>query len=602
MASRYTSLAVYAVLLAVSAASWLVYELRGIESFPPVWIALVCIVANLFVWQFGLPAPRVGLISLERLLHVGLLLTFAPAVAASICAVASLAWPLVSRSYSQGSWRTAILRGIHNAGMTAGMMLIAGKLYLALGGEHPLASLTIVDLWPLIAMTLVLQVINIALMTLYFYFDGRSIQQIVTPIYALSDLIFVPAGVLAAVLYNSGNGATFALFLILMTVFVVSFSGLRRSLSVVAMQGDSLARLAQARRALSGARRIDELGERILRETRAMLRFEEFCLVVVERDAGLLDIRIHERQTARLPRQQQPLAAGLLGWVMEHGKSLLVEDWSSAAPELRARAVATDHAIGSLIVVPLRNDAGVIGLISVQSVRSRAYSDADRHLLEQLAEQTAVALADARAFEDLEDYRLRLEQRVAERTRELEATNQEKEQLIAALGERSRMLERESQEDPLTGIANRRQYLRRLHAEIEIARTTGRRMTLAIADLDRFKIVNDRLGHAIGDEVLRQSASIMRQMCRADDLVARIGGEEFAIIFTGLAREEAALRCDTLRRAVENHRWQALHPHLRVTLSMGLSEWAEGLDAEALQQLADQHLYEAKRAGRNRVA
>ncbi len=94
----------------------------------------------------------------------------------------------------------------------------------------------------------------------------------------------------------------------------------------------------------------------------------------------------------------------------------------------------------------------------------------------------------------------------------------------------------------------------------------------------------------------------MMNTCRTTDLVARIGGEEFAIILPATSRADAVDFCDALRRTVEHHRWSALHPHLRVTLSVGLAEWHEALDAVALQQLADQQLYEAKRAGRNRVA
>ncbi|NJO13067.1 MAG: GGDEF domain-containing protein, partial [Gammaproteobacteria bacterium] len=99
---------------------------------------------------------------------------------------------------------------------------------------------------------------------------------------------------------------------------------------------------------------------------------------------------------------------------------------------------------------------------------------------------------------------------------------------------------------PLTGIANRRCFGERLAAEIDVARAVGQPLTLAVADLDHFKVVNDRLGHSVGDEVLRQSALLMRQLCRTTDLVARIGGEEFALILPGMARESArasARRC-----------------------------------------------------------
>jgi diguanylate cyclase (GGDEF)-like protein len=191
---------------------------------------------------------------------------------------------------------------------------------------------------------------------------------------------------------------------------------------------------------------------------------------------------------------------------------------------------------------------------------------------------------------------------VAERTAELEQASKEKERLIAALREQSSALERESREDALTGIANRRHFMQRLAAEFEVAVAVGQPLTLAIADLDRFKIVNDDLGHTVGDEALRRSASLMRNLCRETDLVARIGGEEFALILPGMPQAAAAEFCERLRSAIETHDWRAVHPHLRVTVSIGVFQWDGKADGTALLEAADAQLYRAKRAGRNRVA
>jgi diguanylate cyclase (GGDEF)-like protein len=602
MRSRYGALLIYSVLLACIAAGALsAAMLRGVD-FPAWWVALLGVVSCLFVWQFGLRAPRLGLISMERLPQIGLLLVFEPVVAATICAAASLTWPLVSRRYSQGSLKVAGLRAIHNASMTALMLLLAGLAYLACGGRHPLTGLQMSDVFPLIAMALTAQAVNVGLMMLFFRFDRRDVRRIVTPSYALSDLIFVPAGVLAAVLYNAGSIEVFGLFAGLMLLFVLSFNSIGMQRDPDPADRGPLTRLFEARLALQGARRIDDLAERILSETRALFRFDELHLVLVDRERRVLDVRVHERQRVRLPACLKPLEAGLFGWLVAHAEPLLVQDWQNAPPELAERADASERTGGSLLAMPLVNDGIVLGLLCVQHSQAGVYASADLHLMRQLGEQVAGALADARKFEELENYRRHLEERVTERTCELEKANAEKERLISVLRERSQRLERETQEDALTGVANRRCFMQRLAAEIDVALAVGRPLSVAIADLDHFKIVNDELGHPVGDLALRQCAGLMRRSCGQSDLVARIGGEEFALILPGMTRADAVAFCESLRFIVAAHDWRATHPELSISISIGVAQWDGSAELDELVHTADARLYTAKRAGRNQVA
>jgi diguanylate cyclase (GGDEF)-like protein len=607
MRSRYGALATYSLLLTAIAAAALTMSWWRSPGAPAWWVVVLGIASCLFVWQFGLRAPRLGLISMERLPQIGLLLVLEPVAAASICGAASLLWPLVSRRYSQGSLEVAGLRAIHNASMTVLMLLLAGQVYLVTGGRHPLTGLASGDILPLLAMALAAQAVNICLMMLFFRFDGRDVRRIVTPWYALSDLIFVPAGVLAALLFNHGDHAVFGLFAGLMMLFVLSFNSIGSQRGIVSAERGPLTRLFEASLKLQGARRVDVLAERVLTETRTLFRFDELHFLLVDRDQRVLDVRVHEREGRRMPARIESMDAGLFGWLASRAEPLLVKDWRSAPDEWLQRVSTPgksepENPTGSLLAMPLVHDGIVLGLLCVSHAQPGTYASADLHLMRQLGEQTAGALADARAFEDLENYRRHLEERVAARTDDLQKANAEKERLIDMLREHSLRLERETQEDALTGIANRRCFMQRLAAEMDVARAVGHPLSVAIADLDHFKVVNDALGHPVGDQALRQSASVMRRGCNHGDLLARIGGEEFALLLPGMTQTDALGFCERLRADIAAHDWRGIHAGLAITISIGVTQWDGRSDLGSLLRAADSQLYRAKNAGRNQVA
>jgi diguanylate cyclase (GGDEF)-like protein len=162
-------------------------------------------------------------------------------------------------------------------------------------------------------------------------------------------------------------------------------------------------------------------------------------------------------------------------------------------------------------------------------------------------------------------------------------------------------LSRASGEDPLTGLANRRQLDPRLAEEFAAARARGRPLALALFDLDDFKQINDHWSHAMGDAVLRAVARLLRAHCRESDLVARYGGEEFALLLPATDAAGAQVVCDKLRAVIAGHDWNALAPGLRVTASIGVADDTGVADAEALLAAADARLYVAKRGGKNQV-
>ena len=153
--------------------------------------------------------------------------------------------------------------------------------------------------------------------------------------------------------------------------------------------------------------------------------------------------------------------------------------------------------------------------------------------------------------------------------------------------------------DPLTGLPNRRCSLARLRTLVAEAKTRGRPLSVVMFDIDNFKGVNDSFGHQTGDDVLVHVAEIARLHVRKDDLVGRIGGEEFVWLLPGLASTEAHHLADRLRAAIADGSGLPGLPEL--TASVGLATLQSGDDVEAFLRKADQALYAAKSAGRNRV-
>lgn len=161
-------------------------------------------------------------------------------------------------------------------------------------------------------------------------------------------------------------------------------------------------------------------------------------------------------------------------------------------------------------------------------------------------------------------------------------------------------LERQAMSDALTALPNRRAFEIEAQRMVARARRSAARITVGIADIDFFKKVNDDFGHPVGDEVLCAISAVLSQSARSSDFVARIGGEEFGLLFPDATPETAAAVAERMRSSVMNFPvMTSTGKELRITISIGLAPF-EGDLPEALWQ-ADKALYEAKNKGRNRV-
>jgi diguanylate cyclase len=177
------------------------------------------------------------------------------------------------------------------------------------------------------------------------------------------------------------------------------------------------------------------------------------------------------------------------------------------------------------------------------------------------------------------------------------------ENIVAEQAERIVDLQAEASQDPLTGVPNRRTFDHWLPKLIAISQSTDTPFALVILDLDHFKAVNDTYGHPFGDEVLRAAAQAMVQAVRQDDIVARVGGEEFAVLIKGAVPNVARVVAERIRGSVGRLELRP-EPEQRavaVTASAGMANLRPDDSAEDLYARADQSLYRAKHAGRDRL-
>ncbi|MGX1097944.1 GGDEF domain-containing protein [Amorphus sp. MBR-141] len=156
--------------------------------------------------------------------------------------------------------------------------------------------------------------------------------------------------------------------------------------------------------------------------------------------------------------------------------------------------------------------------------------------------------------------------------------------------------------DTLTDTANRRAFMERAERVLADARAAPAALSVLMIDIDHFKSINDRFGHSTGDEVLVAVATRIRANLREEEVLARIGGEEFAIALPGIAGEAARAAADRVRTAICGSSVASAIGAVDVTVSIGATEYAGGEDTvEDLLRQADQALYEAKARGRNCV-
>jgi len=255
-----------------------------------------------------------------------------------------------------------------------------------------------------------------------------------------------------------------------------------------------------------------------------------------------------------------PLGDGLMDRAVKRGRTIRIDDSNQSLLSDLQRS----QGLKSGVLVPLIIGGKVLGLLNCWSIRPNAFTDENQRVLEMMSSQVAAALTAAETTE---------------------------------------VSQMRAQQDPLTGLPNRRQLTEDIARDASLGHIGQPHAVVAMVDVDNFKRINDEHGHRVGDLVLQAIAAVLQRSVRANDALYRYGGEEFLLVFNSASLAQAQVLAERVRNNIEQFALQpdgtALPP---VTISIGLAaKPTHAADLEPLIDLADRAMYDAKTQGRNRV-
>jgi diguanylate cyclase (GGDEF)-like protein len=333
----------------------------------------------------------------------------------------------------------------------------------------------------------------------------------------------------------------------------------------VSHRGRELSLLSHFSRLSQTARSAPEAAQEIVSVTASIIPDSSCSLYLLNEADGKLQVQGSTDTPVNLVADVVFSAGpGLVGWVMQENRALHLADLErdKFLPELNL----AESGYKSLAALPLRFGDDVMGVLMVASRRRGVLGTDQFRLLELLAGQAATVLANLTRF---------------------------------------RKLERLAITDAVTHAFNRHYLFFRLEEELRRAKRYGLPLSLLMVDIDHFKLVNDSLGHAAGDKVLRSMTQMMEKSLRETEIVCRYGGEEFLIILPQTRPQEAKVVAERMRQAIEKSVFTPTlgEEPVRITISCGIAAYPEqGENLEQLIAAADAALYAAKSQGRNRVS
>lgn len=328
-------------------------------------------------------------------------------------------------------------------------------------------------------------------------------------------------------------------------------------------RAEQLRALHEASRALTSDLNLEAVLQTLTETARHLIDARYAALAVLDSEEKMSQFHtagLGEEERKRIGKP--PQGHGLLGAILIEGKPIRLADISS---DPRSVGFPPGHPkMSTFVGIPIITRGRVIGsLYLTEKEGGQEFDQDDEEFLVGLAGDAAIAIENAQLF---------------------------------------RKVEKLATTDSLTGLYNRRHFMERAESEFQRARRYRRPLSLIMADIDRFKRVNDTYGHGAGDQVLKFVASLARAELREMDVIGRYGGEEFIILMPETGLEGARSLAERFRKRIEETVINVEQAAISITISLGVSVLQEGCETfTALIEAGDKALYEAKAAGRNRA-
>ncbi len=313
---------------------------------------------------------------------------------------------------------------------------------------------------------------------------------------------------------------------------------------------------------------LEKTAQALFQQLKKVIPVDLFFLALYEQTEKMVSYFMYQKNGERIDIEPFHLMKkpSLTRYVIQKRETIFIPDIKAEDAEVKEDEFIRVHGFDNrtFLGIPLILRDEVIGVLSVQAVHPEAYDPSQIRLVETIAQQTSVAIDNAKLFE---------------KTQEMAIT------------------------DSLTGLYNRRYFYLILDNEIERAKRYRSPLSLIMMDIDHFKLVNDKFGHLAGDEVLQSVSEISKKILRQIDNMFRFGGEEFMIILPETIQEEAMNVAERIRSAIAETAIKTKKGDVKLTVSIGVSEYGENHPApNEFIESVDRTMYDAKKAGRNWVS